>query len=87
MKKSKITAEILCPDSLGKYDFVLDSDMTVGEAVLLISDEIRKYEGVDFIMNNPDEIMLYSDGYALPFDHSLTLEECGLSSGSRLMLI
>lgn len=87
MRKNRITAEVICPSVSGKYDFVLDTEMTVGEAAGRIAEEIRAYEKADIILNDISRVMMYGDGYALPFDHSLTLGEYGVTNGSRLMLI
>lgn len=87
MKKNKITVEVLCPSVSGNYDFILDAGITVRDAAEMIASEIRRFTGIGFLLNDTEKILLYSDESTVPYDHSLTLEECGISGGSRIMLI
>jgi len=86
MKNKKIIAEVLCPVISGRYDFFLSTEMTAGEALEKIAEEVRKSENADFLFTG-ESTYLYASGARLPLDPSVTLEEYGITDGSVLMLI
>lgn len=87
MKNRKITVEVLCPALSGKYDFVMDADITAGEAAREISEKIIRFERVDGLSFENGDTYLFTDVSQLPLDPDMSLSECGICSGSRLMLI
>lgn len=86
MKNKKITVDVLCPSVSGKYDFEIDSGLTAGEAAGRIAEQIREYENAEFLFRS-GEILLYSTCTRLPLDPLVKLEDYGITSGSRLMII
>ena len=87
MKSKKITVEVLCPALPGKYDFVLDNDIRAGEAAKKISEEIIQFERAESCKFDEGSMYLFTDTSQLPLDPEVSLSECGICSGSRLMLI
>ncbi len=86
MNTGKITVLVICPAVSGKYDFRLDSEMTAGEAIQKIAEQIRKYENADCLFRS-DGLLLFSEESDRPVNPDVTLEEYGIVNGSRLMLI
>ena len=86
MERTKINVEVICPAVSGRYDFVIDKQMTAGEAAEKIASQIREYEKTDVLFTKGN-VLLYSSGSRLPLSPSVPLEEYGVTGGSRLMII
>ncbi len=86
MERTKINVEVICPAVSGRYDFVIDRQMTAGEAAEKIARQIREYEKADVLFSG-GRVLLYSSGSRLPLAPSVPLEKYGVTGGSRLMII
>ena len=86
MSDRRVNAEVVCPVVSGRFDFVVDTGLTAGEAALKIAGEVRKALKTDVILGN-DGLLLYASGSRLPLDPEERLEKYGVTNGSILMLI
>lgn len=86
MKSKMINVDVICPLISGKYDFAVDVKMTAGGTAEKIAEQVRKHEKSDFLFRG-SEVFLYASGIKNPLDPAVTLEEYGIVSGTRLMLI
>lgn len=86
MKSKMINVDVICPLISGKYDFAVDIKMTAGDAAEKIAEQVRKYEKADFLFRDGEKF-LYAAGIKNPLNPSSALEEYGIVSGTRLMLV
>ncbi|MBE6853028.1 MAG: hypothetical protein E7505_06080 [Ruminococcus sp.] len=87
MENKKILAEVVCPATSRTYDFVLEAGMTAGSALKKIAAEIINYERMDMLFSDIGSAELFCDESELPLAEDITLDEYGITSGSRLMII
>lgn len=87
MDNKTILAEVICPAVSKTYDFIIDSTLTVGEAVERIADEIRRAERIDILFSEIESVSLFSSEYRYPLNAAMKICDCGIMSGSRLMLV
>ena len=86
MSSRRVNTEVVCPAVSGRFDFVIDTGLTAGEAAVKIASEIRKALKTDVILGD-DGLLLYASGSRLPLDPEERLEKYGVTNGSILMLI
>lgn len=83
----KILIEVNCPATSKKYDFWVSKQLSVGKATDKIRQEIRGYEKNELLFGKKEDSLLYiCRTMQVPF-YQLTVEQAGIRSGDRLLLI
>lgn len=83
----EVLVEIICPATSKTYDFWLAKKMTVEQAALRVAKDIMLYELNErlFDMESPLFFYLYENRALL--NHAYTIEQSGVQSGCRLILL
>lgn len=84
---NKILIRILFPALSEKYDFLIDPELTVKQAIKEISSEIMEYEKNYDLFSDLSEYRLFYEETDLALEENTELKEYGVVSGSRLMLV
>lgn len=87
MNKNSVIVEVICPCVSRTYDFVLCKEMTIQSVIDGILDEISEYESDNKLFSKRSKLDLVSERYDYPLESSRKLEDYGIKSGDRLMLI
>lgn len=83
----KILLEVDCPATSKKYDFWVSKQLIVGKAVEKILQEIRGYEKNDLLFGTGEDTLLYLCRTRQTPSYQITMEQAGIRSGDRLVVI
>jgi len=84
---SRIYVDVRTPGNGKTYEFAVESNMTVGQALARMADEITEFEDGNITIRAEDALLCVEDTEAVVRDRSLTLRAAGVRSGHRLILI
>ncbi len=80
-----ITAEILCPSTARSYDYRLPLNMKAAKVIGLLKEDICTFEGIPDLFEQYEDMHIYCERGCIADE--ATIEEAGVKSGDRLMLI
>lgn len=83
----KILLEVDCPATSKKYDFWVSKQLKVGKAAEKILQEIRGYEKNELLFGTGEDTLLYQCRTRQVPPYQLTMEQAGIRSGDRLLVI
>lgn len=83
----KILIEVNCPATSKKYDFWVSKQLKVGKAVEKILQEIRSYEKNELLFGEEEDTLLYLYRTRQVPSYQVTVEQAGVRSGDRLVVI
>lgn len=80
-----IIVDVVVPIIDKTYDFSIDENTAISTIVEDIVDLIMQKEGVD--LKEAPNMNLFSFAQRRILDHSRTLDECGIDTGDKLVLV
>lgn len=83
----KVLVEIVCPATSKEYDFWISKKMKVKNAIEKIAADIMQYELNDKLFDLEKMVVLYFYEHRTLLNRELTMEQSGVCSGCRLMII
>lgn len=81
-----ILTDIYVPSVNRTYDFRLDENAQIGSVINEISELIEQKEHC-FVVGNRDDLILCMKGSRQILPADMTLEECGIRTGSSMILV
>lgn len=83
----KILIEVFCVATSRNYDFWISKKMNVAKAKEKIIEQISSYEENEDMFLDAEEIFMMNSPGAEILEESWSIEEVGLHSGDRLVII
>lgn len=83
----KVLVEVICPATSKSYDFWIARQMTAGQAAARIAEDIMLHEMNDELFPDKDRIFLYFYENRALLNKEYTIEQSGVRSGCRLMVV
>ena len=84
---NKVLVELHCAATSKKYDMWFPKSMKIGEVIMQLIEQIEDYENNNELFQNPDNIMLYLYERQDVLNRDYTVEQCGIVSGQRIMMV
>lgn len=81
-----IVVDVICPSTSRSYDYKLPSKMKAADIKKRIIEDIRTYENIPELFKNEEKVGIFGETAKLIPD-DMSLEEAGIKSGSRIMII
>lgn len=84
---NKVLIELYCAATIKKYDMWLPKAMKIQEAIQQIIEEIRVFENNDELFMDELNLLLYLFERQTVLNPEYTVEQAGVLSGQRIMLV
>ena len=84
---NKVLIELYCATTIKKYDMWLPKSMLIKEVITQIIEQIEEYESNDELFPELDNIMLYLYERQDILNKDYTVEQSGIVSGQRIMMV
>ena len=80
---NKVLVELYCAATIKKYDMWFPKSMKIREVI----NQIEDFENNNELFQNTDNIMLYLYERQDVLNRDYTVEQCGIVSGQRIMMV
>lgn len=84
---NKVIIELYCAATIKKYDMWIPRAMKVQEVIKQLIEEIRVYENNDSLFSDEEHILLYLYERRTVLNRDYTVEQSGIVSGQRIMMV
>ncbi|MBQ9233428.1 MAG: hypothetical protein IJ167_05260 [Lachnospiraceae bacterium] len=84
---NKVLIELFCAATIKKYDFWFPKSMLIKDVIHRIIEDIEDYENVESLFGDEENIMLYLDERGVILNRDYTVEQSGITSGQRIMMV
>ena len=84
---NKVLVELYCAATIKKYDMWFPKSMKIREVINQLIEQIEDFENNNELFQNTDKIMLYLSESRDVLNRDYTVEQCGIVSGQRIMMV
>jgi uncharacterized ubiquitin-like protein YukD len=84
---NKVLVELYCAATIKKYDLWLPKNMLIREVIKQIIEEIQIYEKNDTLFSDIENLVLYLYERHVVLNKEYTVEQSGIVSGQRIMIV
>ena len=84
---NNVLVELYCAATIKKYDMWFPKSMKIREVINQLIEQIEDFENNNELFQNTDNIMLYLYERQDVLNRDYTVEQCGIVSGQRIMMV